>query len=160
MAPKNNGAHRKRNPKRLLKVPISRISERDLGTRDRRKRQLLGKPSQRGPILWSLSKANSCEFGRKGAKGSNCACKSLRRDDLLAESEGFEPPVPFQAQRFSRPPVSTTHPALRWQGSCTSRVYFTLAKESCARRTANNERRPPLDRLSHRRGMEREPALA
>ena len=31
----------------------------------------------------------------------------------MAEGEGFEPPVPFQAQRFSRPPVSTTHTSLR-----------------------------------------------
>jgi hypothetical protein len=31
----------------------------------------------------------------------------------MAEREGFEPPVPFQAQRFSRPPVSTTHTPLR-----------------------------------------------
>ena len=31
----------------------------------------------------------------------------------MAESEGFEPPVPFRVQRFSRPPVSTAHPALR-----------------------------------------------
>jgi hypothetical protein len=34
----------------------------------------------------------------------------------LAEGEGFEPPVPFQAQRFSRPPVSTAHPSLRTGG--------------------------------------------
>lgn len=34
-------------------------------------------------------------------------------EGVLAEGEGFEPPVPFQAQRFSRPPVSTTHPSLR-----------------------------------------------
>jgi hypothetical protein len=33
--------------------------------------------------------------------------------DLMAEGEGFEPPVPFQVQRFSRPPVSTAHPSLR-----------------------------------------------
>ena len=32
---------------------------------------------------------------------------------LVAEGEGFEPPVPFQVQRFSRPPVSTTHTSLR-----------------------------------------------
>ena len=38
--------------------------------------------------------------------------------DFMAESEGFEPPVPFQAQRFSRPPVSTAHPALREGGHC------------------------------------------
>ena len=31
----------------------------------------------------------------------------------LAEREGFEPPVRFPAQRFSRPPVSTTHTPLR-----------------------------------------------
>ena len=31
----------------------------------------------------------------------------------MAESEGFEPPVPLRAQRFSRPPVSTAHPALQ-----------------------------------------------
>jgi hypothetical protein len=31
----------------------------------------------------------------------------------MAEGEGFEPPVPLQAQRFSRPPVSTAHPSLR-----------------------------------------------
>ena len=36
--------------------------------------------------------------------------------NLMAEGEGFEPPVPFQAQRFSRPPVSTAHPSLRsWE---------------------------------------------
>ena len=33
--------------------------------------------------------------------------------DFMAEGEGFEPPVPFRAQRFSRPPVSTAHPSLR-----------------------------------------------
>src|SRR5437879_7208149 len=31
----------------------------------------------------------------------------------LAEREGFEPPVPFRVQRFSRPPVSTAHTPLR-----------------------------------------------
>ena len=32
---------------------------------------------------------------------------------VMAEGEGFEPPVPFQVQRFSRPPVSTAHTSLR-----------------------------------------------
>jgi hypothetical protein len=38
----------------------------------------------------------------------------------LAEREGFEPPVRFPAQRFSRPPVSTTHTPLRYllRGRC------------------------------------------
>jgi hypothetical protein len=31
----------------------------------------------------------------------------------MAEEEGFEPPDEFPRQRFSRPPVSTTHPFLR-----------------------------------------------
>lgn len=31
----------------------------------------------------------------------------------LEEGEGFEPPIPFQVQRFSRPPPSTTRPSLR-----------------------------------------------
>jgi hypothetical protein len=31
----------------------------------------------------------------------------------LAEREGFEPPVPFQARTLSRRLVSTTHPSLR-----------------------------------------------
>src|SRR5262245_45798375 len=35
----------------------------------------------------------------------------------LAEGEGFEPPIPFRAQRFSRPPPSTTRPSLRGLGS-------------------------------------------
>ena len=39
---------------------------------------------------------------RQGSEGSE-----------LAEREGFEPPVPFQVQRFSRPPLSTAQPPLR-----------------------------------------------
>ncbi len=31
----------------------------------------------------------------------------------MAEEEGFEPPEPSRVQRFSRPPVSTTHPFLQ-----------------------------------------------
>ena len=43
---------------------------------------------------------------------------------FMAEGEGFEPPVPFQAQRFSRPPVSTAHPSLRgWGTYPVSPVY-------------------------------------
>src|SRR5205809_1069079 len=33
----------------------------------------------------------------------------------IAEEEGFEPPVRFPVQRFSRPPVSTAHPFLRFR---------------------------------------------
>jgi hypothetical protein len=31
----------------------------------------------------------------------------------MAEGEGFEPPVRFPVQWFSRPPVSTAHASLR-----------------------------------------------
>src|SRR5882672_12448750 len=43
--------------------------------------------------------------------GGNAA-EFLCNPDCVAEGEGFEPPVPFQVQRFSRPPVSTTHASL------------------------------------------------
>src|SRR3989442_8306849 len=39
----------------------------------------------------------------------NCQLSSI------AEEEGFEPPVRFPVQRFSRPPVSTAHPFLRFR---------------------------------------------
>jgi hypothetical protein len=51
---------------------------------------------------------------------------SLRWMDLqpenLAEGEGFEPPVRFPVQRFSRPPVSTTHTSLRDFASSVARL--------------------------------------
>ena len=37
----------------------------------------------------------------------------LENKDCMAEGEGFEPPVGFPLQRFSRPPVSTAHTSLR-----------------------------------------------
>src|SRR5256712_8313969 len=40
----------------------------------------------------------------------NCQLSSI------AEEEGFEAPVRFPVQRFSRPPVSTAHPFLRFRG--------------------------------------------
>ena len=46
-------------------------------------------------------------FGAKGERNFSAV------QTCVAEGEGFEPPVPFQVQRFSRPPVSTTHTSLR-----------------------------------------------
>ena len=37
----------------------------------------------------------------------------------MAEGEGFEPPVRFPVQWFSRPPVSTAHASLREIDDCT-----------------------------------------
>ena len=39
--------------------------------------------------------------------------RSRRTNRIMAESEGFEPPIPFQVRRLSRPMPSTTRPALR-----------------------------------------------
>src|SRR3982750_4674285 len=39
-------------------------------------------------------------------------CCRDQRERRLAEREGFEPPVPFRVQWFSRPPPSTTRPPL------------------------------------------------
>jgi hypothetical protein len=39
-----------------------------------------------------------------------CKCQITK---VLAEREGFEPPVPFRVRRFSRPEPSTTRPPLR-----------------------------------------------
>ncbi len=41
----------------------------------------------------------------------------------MAEGEGFEPPVPLRAQRFSRPPVSTAHTSLRVRDQVVSPYY-------------------------------------
>ena len=42
---------------------------------------------------------------------------------MLAEREGFEPPVEFPPQWFSRPPPSTTRPSLRG-GSLANLALF------------------------------------
>ena len=63
--------------------------------------------------------------GRSGPKWSY----TDGHGESLAEGEGFEPPVPFQAQRFSRPPVSTAHPSLR--GWAPLRLYFEMVVFCC-----------------------------
>src|SRR5262245_4608058 len=45
----------------------------------------------------------------------------------LAEGEGFEPPVRFPAQWFSRPPPSTTRPSLRIEKLARVRAIWALA---------------------------------
>ena len=72
----------------------------------------------------SQAKAKRCTrivnaSGSKPARPlSATAWNALRRGSQvcneMAEGEGFEPPGPFRAQRFSRPPVSTAHPPLRF----------------------------------------------
>ena len=44
--------------------------------------------------------------------------------ELVAEGEGFEPPVEFPPQWFSRPPPSTTRPSLRIELLAKIRAVF------------------------------------
>jgi len=53
----------------------------------------------------------------------------------MAEGEGFEPPVPFPVQRFSRPSVSTTHTSLREGKAGCALVSLQHGSESSVRRT-------------------------
>ena len=60
-------------------------------------------------------------FGKRGtrAEGTDFTCSDPLTDvirnirKLMAEREGFEPPVAFRPQQFSRLPVSTAHAPLR-----------------------------------------------
>ena len=52
---------------------------------------------------------DSCENNRKGL----AATHRIQKRKVLAEREGFEPPVPVKARTLSRRLVSTTHPSLR-----------------------------------------------
>lgn len=48
------------------------------------------------------------------AEGNAGRCALVLHDaGSMAESEGFEPPIPFRVCRFSRPVPSTTRPTLR-----------------------------------------------
>src|ERR1035441_2474993 len=59
----------------------------------------------------------SCNYHRNP---SGFLCTS----DCVAEREGFEPPVPFQARRFSRPEPSTTRPPLRLYSFTTFAILW------------------------------------
>ncbi len=47
----------------------------------------------------------------------------LYPSDCVAESEGFEPPIPFRVCRFSRPVPSTARPTLRCYSFTTNSIY-------------------------------------
>ena len=56
-----------------------------------------------------------CEVERVFALGGRAPPRFATVDKLrVAEGEGFEPPVPFRVQWFSRPPPSTARPSLRF----------------------------------------------
>src|ERR1700719_2090477 len=69
--------------------------------------------SKAGHFPWSSLRAQVKELLRFCAIFGTKQPYFSAAHDCLAEREGFEPPVPFPVQRFSRPPVSTTHTSLR-----------------------------------------------
>src|SRR5258708_30572004 len=56
---------------------------------------------------------------------------------VMAEREGFEPPIPFQVCRFSRPVPSTTRPALQLLHFYYTRDEFV--RGSPARASTNHQ---------------------
>ena len=60
-----------------------------------------------------------------GGRGIRTPGRKANPMHLLAEGEGFEPPEPVRAQRFSRPPVSTTHTSLRAGEVLGGKIYCT-----------------------------------
>ena len=54
-----------------------------------------------------------CEIAGKSTDDSHLISKVLKIIYLMAEREGFEPPIPFRVCRFSRPEPSTARPPLR-----------------------------------------------
>src|SRR5690242_7795665 len=81
------------------------------------------------PLRRWLSESASARFrSDKTQLFSALGERFIRADQLLikrmAEEEGFEPPCESPRKRFSRPPVSTTHPFLR-SYSIISRLAVT-----------------------------------
>ncbi len=69
------------------------------------------------PVPFGSEHAQICPETRRN---SGFSLAAVEHQDYMAEGEGFEPPVPFRVQRFSRPPVSTAHPSLRGALSSSS----------------------------------------
>ena len=71
-------------------------------------------PLLRQSVLSSpICRAGIAKNGRISRLSRETRTGILCTSDWVAEGEGFEPPVRFPVQRFSRPPVSTTHTSLR-----------------------------------------------
>src|SRR5256885_12305957 len=63
---------------------------------------------------------------------------------VMAESEGFEPPIPVKVCRFSRPVPSTAPPTLRGVGGFTSDYYNTEMRQQKSPLVLLRCRRPAL----------------
>src|SRR5580658_4614547 len=62
--------------------------------------------------IWQVRESPPSDGGRMSLAAHVNFAKLFRIEQILAEEEGFEPPCTFRRKRFSRPPVSTTHPFL------------------------------------------------
>src|SRR5687768_12467343 len=87
---------------------------------------------------WQTSRDGDARDGQRGglAQTKLAQTKLAEGERSLAEGEGFEPPIPFRVQRFSRPPPSTTRPSLRrwarfdrtrWPGFSSFRLVAATA---------------------------------
>ena len=78
-------------------------------------------------------------FGGQPSRGLPTVAHALfsKRERRLAEGEGFEPPVPFRVQWFSRPPPSTTRPSLRGEVILTLYADHRLVGRPAGRRRSS-----------------------
>jgi hypothetical protein len=65
--------------------------------------------------------------GSCGGAAQRVKKHGIARVRSVAEGEGFEPPVPFRVQWFSRPPPSTTRPSLRIENLARIHAILPLA---------------------------------
>src|SRR5262249_40119973 len=68
----------------------------------------------RGSFAWLVNRSSRVRGTRERTLvGLPPVARPHAGERRVAEEEGFEPPVPFRVQWFSRPPPSTTRPPLR-----------------------------------------------
>jgi len=68
---------------------------------------------------------HASKLGEKGFLLSRTNCVRFFLD-FLAESEGFEPPVPQAVQQISSLPRSTTLPTLQWRANVL--IFFIFVE--------------------------------
>src|SRR5438045_1379405 len=78
----------------------------------RTKRQESLPPALGGTLSPVRFEDENCGIGVISGDCTENEGRFLRNPDCVAEREGFEPPIPFQVCRFSRPEPSTARPPL------------------------------------------------
>jgi hypothetical protein len=91
-------------------LAVNRTAHRGTGEKRRMNADFCGpSPFLHGPSC----RAEIAKNGHNSRVLRKAKAKIICSPDCMAEREGFEPPVPFRARRFSRPVPSTTRPPLR-----------------------------------------------